>query len=382
MEFLVVADKFKGCLDSVEVADTIASALRAAAPDFVVHSVVASDGGDGLLDALEATDAGWKSMASQTQDAAGRPHTSRFLMSADGKSAVVEMAQTAGLAGLPESLRNPLRTSTFGTGEQILQAIEAGAKTIYIGLGGSATTDGGIGLASALGYQFLDDTGQSLSPVGESLGRLESIALDQVDPRIGDIQFVALNDVTNPLYGPQGAAFVYGPQKGASPEDVQRLDEGLRRLADCVRVTLPGNDPHQPGAGAAGGLGFGLASFLNAKFQPGAPFLLCRAGVLKRLAKQPVDWLITGEGCIDQQSLQGKWIHHVLQLSRRFEIPVAAFCGQCRLNPQQRQDSGLTAIVELHDPNIGSIEQSLLAARNRLTEKVHRWAQSLPPSRD
>ncbi|MBK8703177.1 MAG: glycerate kinase [Saprospiraceae bacterium] len=270
------------------------------------------------------------------------------------------MAQAAGLQLLSPAERNPMFTTTYGVGELILHAMNNGEKKIVVGLGGSATNDGGIGMADALGFQFIDSKGNKLKPVGENLQNI-----DRIIPSPRDFQglsFEAMSDVSNPLIGPIGAAYTYGPQKGASAADVALLDDGLQHLVELTATNY--TQAQLPGAGAAGGLGFGLSYFLGAKLQSGINLLMDMTGFDDQL-----DWadiIITGEGRIDSQTASGKLISGIAMRKRRNNKPLIAFCGAIDEFPESLFYQGLTAVFPIN-PKLCMLEEALANTKHNLT---------------
>lgn len=341
MNILIIPDKFKGSLTANEVIHALRKAILQVLPSARIDSVLASDGGDGFLDSLNI----YRSVQEVIEDALdplGRPINAAYLWDDVEKTAYIELARTSGMLLLDSRERNPLHTSTRGTGMQLKSAIERGARRIYLGLGGSATNDGGCGIAQALGWKFRNEEGAEINPTGGFLGRISSIT-PGIIPK--GIDIVAVNDVDNPLTGPDGAARVYAPQKGANPEAVRELDRGLRQLCTLLDAE---EIAKTPGAGAAGGAAFGLQAFLGARFVSGIDFVLKLAGVSELLETRSFDLMITGEGKIDDQSIRGKLVSGVLDLGRRYGIPVIAVCGRCTVHPEVL---GFKEIWEIRDPS-------------------------------
>lgn len=347
MKYLLVPDKFKGSLTAGQVIEALAKGIKKTDHEAKFFSALVSDGGDGFIDSIEHyTDA--QPIECAAQDPLGRPFKSTYLFQSSKKAAYIEMAQTAGLAQLSPADRNPLYTSTYGTGLQIKDALDKGADFIYVGLGGSSTNDGGTGIAAAMGYEFLDKDGRSLSPNGTNLIHIRSI----VPPRERSFEhktIYAINDVNNPLYGPQGAAYVYAAQKGADEDTVEYLDHGLKNLDQVVQKELGHKYADIAGAGAAGGTAYGLMSFLGARFIGGTAFIMKTAGVLDILKEHKIDYIITGEGKIDHQTLRGKLIHGIIEMGKEHEIPVIAVCGALDANPEDLRREGLTGVIEVQD---------------------------------
>jgi glycerate kinase len=342
-------DKFKGSLPAREVCQAIEAGVRSHFPGARFRSFAASDGGDGFLEAVGAVRA-LERCSATVADPLGRPVEADFMYDPSRREAFVEMARASGLVLLAEAERDPLQASTLGTGMLIREAIDRGALTIYVGLGGSATNDAGMGIASAFGYVFLDEAGRALEPVGGNLLRVQKIRKPEKGWLPEGVRLVALNDVTNPLWGPEGAAHVYGPQKGAGPEAVALLDRGLRHLDDLAGRQLGIRAGAMPGSGAAGGTAYGLRVFLGAEFVSGSDYVIRYSGLDESLKRQPADLLITGEGKIDSQSLQGKLIQGVLRLGREHGIPVLAVCGICELDSETLGKAGFRAVIEVADP--------------------------------
>src|SRR5213594_1013702 len=320
---IVAPQSFKGSADAVAVASAIARGVRRARPDARIEEMPLADGGEGTVRALvTATKGGLR--RSRVHDPLGREIDAEWGVLGDGTTAVVEMAAASGLPLLEPSERDPRVTSTRGTGELILAAAASGAHRIVIGIGGSATNDGGAGMARAFGYRFLDREGNELPEGGAALIRLGRTD-GQTDPRLVRPSIEVACDVRNPLLGPEGASAVYGPQKGATPEVVRELDAALARYADVVEAFVGRPIRDVPGAGAAGGLGAGLLAFLDARLVSGADLVLRAVRFAERL--RGADLVITGEGRIDRQSAYGKLTGAVTAAARAAGVPVVAVVG-------------------------------------------------------
>ena len=301
MHVLVAPDKFKGSLTAAEVASHVAAGLRRAAGDgLAIACVPVADGGDGTLDA--AVVAGFERVPARASGPTGEPVDAAY--GRRGELAVVELASVCGLELLPGGRREPLRASSYGMGEVIGAALDAGCERIVLGVGGSASTDGGAGLLEALGARVYDRAGAPLPRGGGALRRAGSVDLSGLHPAIGRTGFTVASDVDNPLYGAHGAAAVYGPQKGAGPADVAALDEGLRRWAAVVTAAGGADRADEPGAGAAGGVGYAALAVLKATLRPGIELVLELAGFAGKVAA--ADLVIIGEGSLDEQTLRGK----------------------------------------------------------------------------
>jgi glycerate kinase len=284
----------------------------------------------------------------------------------------VELAQASGLVLLKERERSALRSSTYGTGIQVRHAIEIGATTVYIGLGGSATNDGGTGIARALGYRFLDNSGKELAPRGENLIKMASINADGVSPGMKYVSLIAVNDVTNPLYGPEGAAHVYAAQKGATAVEIAKLDEGLRHLDSLVSRELGKKLAQIPGTGAAGGTSYGLRAFFGAAFLGGTQFVLQMVGIPELLRKHKIDFMLTGEGKIDRQTLSGKLISGVLELGLQNQIPVIALCGKLEVGAEELKAAGITDVIEVSERD-RSLQYNMTHAKRLLHDAAYHY---------
>ncbi|MEU0651583.1 glycerate kinase [Streptomyces albogriseolus] len=336
---LVAADKFKGSLTAVEVAERVIAGLRRVRPDLRAEALPVADGGDGTVAAAVA--AGFERHEVRVCGPLGDEVTAAYALR-DG-TAVVEMAEASGLQRLPEGVFAPLTASTYGSGELLRAALDAGARSIVFGVGGSATTDGGAGMLAALGARFLTASGEPVRPGGAALAELATADLSGLDPRLRSVEFVLASDVDNPLTGPKGAAAVYGPQKGASPEDVERLDAALAHL---VKVLDASALAASPGAGAAGGVGFG-ALLVGARFRPGIEVMLDVLGFASALER--ADLVITGEGSLDEQTLHGKAPAGVAAAARAAGKDVVAVCGRLALAPEVLGRAGIRRAYALTD---------------------------------
>ena len=323
MKILIAPDKFKGSLTGLEVIEAIKQGIKSFDENIEIETQLLADGGEGTLEVLEQS-LDVERIELSVAGPISKSTNAYYLL--QGEVAYIEMAQASGLLLLPMKDRNPLYTSTFGTGQMILDAMDKGVKSINLFVGGSATNDCGLGMAKALGFQFYDANDKELEGRGEELGQVVKIDLDNVDDRIADINFKVLTDVQNPLLGDNGAAHVYGPQKGATVNIVDRLEQGAKHL-----VSVMSNDKENvSGAGAAGGLGYGALSFLNAEIQSGIEFLM-EVTSLESKVKQ-VDLVITGEGSIDHQTLEGKVIAGLYELCKNLKVPMAVLCGRSNLD--------------------------------------------------
>ena len=368
MNFLLIPDKFKGSLTAKEVIAAISKGILSVDKNAKIQSVIASDGGDGFLDAI-SNNIVLEEVIVPTVDPLCRAISAPYLFNKETKTAYIELAKASGLELLQEKDRSAMHTSTYGTGIQIKDAILKGATSIYVGLGGSATNDAGIGIANALGYNFLDVNERALVPTGESLSKIFKINNKGFFKNIEHISFFAVNDVNNPLFGSNGAAHVYAKQKGATKEEINTLDKGLIYINKLVGEQLGKNNAFVPGAGAAGGTAYGLKTFFNAEYINGINFLLDLAQVSTLLEQQNIDYIITGEGKIDNQTKNGKLVKGVLQKGEKYNIPVVTICGKLEIDKVQQQELGLKDVLETFEPSKG-IEYSIKNASKRIENLI------------
>ncbi len=326
MRVVIAPDKFKGSLTAAEVAAAVADGLARVRPDVDVVARPVADGGDGTVDAVVSV--GFERVALDSVGPTGRPVTTSYAVS--GMRAVVELAAVVGLDLLPGRAPDPLGSSTYGLGLVIAHAIEHGAREIVLGVGGSASTDGGAGMVQALGADARDAAGQPLVRGGGALVDVAGLDLDALRRRVGSTRFVVASDVDNPLLGSRGAAAVFGPQKGAGPDEVVTLERGLRQWSEVVGAATGSDCAETPGAGAAGGTAYAALALLDAELRPGIGLLLDLVGFSDALAG--ADLVITGEGSLDEQSLAGKAPVGVSAAAAAAGIPVVAVAGRCLLD--------------------------------------------------
>ena len=344
MRVVVAPDKFRGSLSAREAAHALAVGVRAADPVADVVEIPMADGGEGTAEALVAATGGAFHEVAVSGPLGDRV-VARFGLLGDGRTAVLEMASASGLALIPADRRNPLIASTFGTGELFLAAVAAGARRVVIGIGGSATNDGGAGFARALGYQFLDADGLPVGEGGGALDRVARVDASRRDPRLTGVAVEVACDVDNPLCGPRGASAVYGPQKGADAETVARLDSNLAHFADVVERDLGLSVRDIPGAGAAGGLGAGLVAFASGRLEPGISLVIRTVGLAERL--KGADICLTGEGAIDASSAYGKTAVGVARLARSLGVPTLALAGNLGPGAESVLAEGVDAVFSL-----------------------------------
>jgi glycerate 2-kinase len=324
MRVVIAPDKFKGSLTAIQVAAAMGRGALAAAPGATLDLLPMADGGEGTVDALVAATGGVIREAHVTGPL-GESVTARFGLLGDGKTAVLEMAAASGLVLVPTEQREPLVATTRGTGELLLLALASGARRVIVGIGGSATNDGGAGLGQALGFRLVDAEGRELSPGGGALGGLARIDASSRRRELDGVEIDVACDVANPLCGPEGASAVYGPQKGATPEMVGLLDRNLAHFARIVARDLGVAIDHLPGSGAAGGLGGGLVAFAGGKLVPGINLVIDAVGLAGHLAK--AELCLTGEGALDAQSAFGKTAAGVARLAHSLGCPTLALAG-------------------------------------------------------
>ncbi|MCY8102880.1 glycerate kinase [Bacillus haynesii] len=363
MKIVIAPDSFKESMTSLEAARSIEKGFKAVLSDAEYVNIPVADGGEGTVQAL--VDATGGDIVHQTVTGPlGKPVKAAYGLLGDGKTAVIEMAEASGLHLVPPGQRNPLLTTTRGTGELILDAAEKGVSTIIIGLGGSATNDGGAGMAAALGAKFLNRDGEESENGGGALAEIAKIDVSGLNPKLKHIQFEAACDVDNPLTGPRGASAVFGPQKGANSEMTALLDQNLKHYAAAVKAELGCEIDSIPGAGAAGGLGAGLCAFLNAELKSGVDIVLDTLSFSERI--KGADLVITGEGKIDGQTVSGKTPAGVAKRARSENIPVIAFAGSLGEGCELVYDIGISALFSIV-PGISSLENALADGSSNLT---------------
>lgn len=372
MKIIIAPDSFKESMTSKEAADSIEKGFKAVFPDAEYTKIPAADGGEGTVQAL--TDATGGSIIKKTVTGPlGTPVNAAYGLLGDGRTAVIEMAEASGLHLVPLHLRDPLNTTTRGTGELIADAASRGASEIIIGLGGSATNDGGTGMASALGVRFLNEEGQEIPDGGGALHTLASIDISGLSPDLKHIRFRAACDVKNPLTGENGASYVFGPQKGASEKTKVVLDRNLYHFADVLRRQHDIEADTVKGAGAAGGLGTGLIAFLQAELQSGIDVVLDTLSFSDQI--RDADLVITGEGQIDGQTIFGKTPAGIAARAAAQEIPVIALAGSLGKNFEHVYSAGITAVFSIV-PGAVSLEDALASGRFNL-ESTARNAAAL-----
>lgn len=345
--FVLAPDSFKESMTAAQACHAMQSGIQKVIPDAEFIHVPMADGGEGTVDALVAARNGRKVAVEVSGPLVGQKIQTYFGLIENDQTAVIEMALANGIHLIEKSQRNPLFTSTFGTGEMISAALDLGVSKIIIGLGGSVTNDAGAGMAQALGVGFLDAHGQPVAVGGGQLNQVTQIDFSELDSRLKQTEIMIASDVNNSLCGKNGASHVFAPQKGASPEMVEMLDQNLKHFADLVESTLKIDQQNIAGAGAAGGLGFGLMAFAGATIRSGVEIVIEETQLADKIAQ--ADYVLTGEGGIDFQTKFGKTPFGVAQVAKRFNKPVIAFAGYVGKGIEELYDEGFTAIFGIVD---------------------------------
>ncbi len=344
MKIIIAPDSFKGSLSALEAGNAMKEGMLRVIPEANIEVVPMADGGEGTVDALVASTGG-KIVMEEVSDPLMRKIKAKYGILGDGMTAVIEMSAASGLPLVSPEERNPMITTTYGTGELIKSALNRGCKKLIIGIGGSATVDGGAGVAQALGAKLLDRYGNDIAFGGGGLEFLDRIDISGIDQRIYEIETIVACDVDNPLVGPRGGPQVYGPQKGATPEMVNKLDEYLNGYAEIIKRDLNIDVKDVPGAGAAGGLGAGLIAFMKAKLRSGIEIVIQASGLKDRL--KDADLVITGEGKIDRQTIYGKTPIGVAKTAKMYGLPVIAICGIIGEGAFVVYDNGIDALMSI-----------------------------------
>lgn len=372
--FVLAPDSFKESMSAQQACDAMQCAILNVMPHVHVIAVPMADGGEGTVDALLSVCHGQK-LAIAVRGPLPNQCIHTYLGLIDGgKTSVIEMAKANGIHLLTPTARNPLLTSTYGTGEMIKVALDLGVNKIIIGLGGSVTNDGGAGMAQALGVQFSNHQGEEIDVCGGNIHQIVQIDVTQLDPRLAQTEIIIASDVNNPLCGANGASYIFAPQKGATQEMVQQLDQNLSHYADVVEATLGCTLSDVKGAGAAGGLGFGLMAFAGASIQSGVELMIEQTQLVQKIAQ--ADYVLTGEGKIDHQTKLGKTPYGVAQVAKHFNKPVIAFAGVVGEGIAELYDLGFTQIVGINPPNF-ALEDALKNAEINLQEACENIAKLL-----
>lgn len=369
MHIVVAPDSFKECLTATQVSLAISEGIKRIVPEADIICIPVADGGEGTVEALIAATDG-KIIQTPSVDALNRPIQSFYGILGDGKTAVIEMAAASGIELLAAEERNPLITTTFGTGLLIKTALDEGFTQIIIGIGGSATNDGGAGMAQALGFGLFDIDGQPLHFGGGSLSALHSIDCSNVHPQLLEAKITVACDVRNPLLGPSGATYVYGPQKGATPQMLETLEKNMVHFSRILQQEMKINVSEIPGAGAAGGLGAGLMAFCKAEMISGFELVSNLTNLEKHISQASL--VITAEGKIDSQTAFGKTISGVARLAKNHQVPVIALAGIVTDDLTELYAQGVTSIFA-----IGNQPMSIKESKNRATELLADAAEQI-----
>lgn len=370
MNYLLIPDKFKGSATAEEVIESLIRGIQKVDQTAHFHKIIASDGGDGFLSSI----AQFKQLTSiniSSKNAYLDPIDSYYLWSEESQTAYIELANTAGIAKLNNRTLRIRDSSTIGVGIQLKDALGRGATTVYMGLGGSATNDAGMGILYAIGYKFYDQNNEELIPNSGNLDQIQTI----IPKAYPNTKFYIVNDVDNPLYGPKGAAAVYAPQKGATPTQVNELDQSLEQLSKLIKSNFGIDLAHTPGAGAAGGTAYGLKAFLNAEYIPGFEFLKDRARLEQLISNERIDYIISGEGHFDQQSLYGKLIEGILKLAKTYEVPSLIVCGISSVDPKHLEHYPIESIIQLKNKD-RSLEFCISNTRTLIEDEIYNYLKS------
>lgn len=374
LTFVLAPDSFKESMSAAQVCQAMQRGIQNVIPDAHIIHVPMADGGEGTVDALISSLKG-QSIACEVTGPLPEQRIQTYWGLIDaGQTAVIEMAKANGIHLLKPSQRNPMLTSTYGTGEMIKQALDLSVKKIIMGSGGSITNDGGAGMAQALGVQFLNHAGELIQVCGGNLDQVKSMDLSGLDPRLVDTEIIIASDVNNPLCGPNGASIIFGPQKGATPEMIKQLDQNLGHFADVVAGQIGCDYRHVAGAGAAGGLGFGLMAFTAASIRSGVELMIEQVQLSEKIAQ--ADYVLTGEGKIDSQTSLGKTPFGVAQLARKFNKPVIAFAGLVGEGIEDLFESGFSQIIGINPPDC-PLEEALKNAEMNLEKAVAEIVKNL-----
>ncbi|QJQ94997.1 MULTISPECIES: glycerate kinase [Halomonadaceae] len=377
MKILIAPDSYKDALPAHEAAAAIAKGIRRALPDAECIECPMGDGGEGTLAALLAA-TGAERRQARVQDALGRPIMAHWGWHGETRRAFIELAEASGLQQIARDERSALHSTTYGVGQLISEALDAGAEHLLLTLGGSATNDAGAGMLTALGARLLDAEGKTLPPGGAALERLAQLDLSGLDSRLAGLKVEAAVDVDNPLLGEQGASAVFGPQKGATDDEVARLDQALANLAGRVADTLRRDDRDLPGAGAAGGMGFAARVFLGATLRPGIELVMEQVGFEGLLEGAAL--VITGEGQLDGQSMAGKTPIGISRAAKARGVPCVALAGKLGDNWQASAAEGITAAFALADGPM-SLDEALARCSTLLSDRAESLARLLSATR-
>lgn len=373
MKFVVAPDKYKGSLSGIAFCNAVESGIKKVFPNATILKKPLADGGDGTIDVIKNY-LNAEEEEVLVKDPLFNLIKAKYLFSEQKKTAFIEMSEASGYRLLTNNELNCRLTTSLGTGELIADALDKGAEQIILGIGGSATNDGGMGIAVALGYEFLDENDSILIPIGENLIKVKTVSKAKADKRLEKVQLKVACDVNNPFYGPKGAAYIYAPQKGASEEDVAFLDKGLKHFAKVLSDEFGVDVQQIPGSGAAGGAGGGSIVFLNATLNSGIELVKEIADF--NSAIEEANWIITGEGKLDSQTFSGKTIYGVVASAKKKGIPVAAFCGAIELTAEEQEDMGITYASSVLK-TVGSFDEAVKYSYDNLEYAAFNFARIL-----
>ncbi len=362
MKVLIATDSFKGSMTSIEVSNFLEKALKKIDKSIEIIKVPIADGGEGMVDALLEANKG-KKIKIKVLGSLGKTIDSFYGISQDGKTAYIEVASAIGLYLLDENERNPLKTSTYGVGQLILDAIKRGCKNIVIGLGGSSTNDGGMGMARALGVKFLSQSGEELLGLGCDLDKVKKIDISNLDPSLKNIEFKVACDVDNPLTGRNGATHTFAKQKGASEQDILKLERGMLNYQEVIKNSLNKDVSNIKGGGAAGGLGVALITYLDGRLEPGIQLLINETNLEEKI--KDVDLVITGEGKIDNQTLHGKVPSGIAALAKKYNKKTIAIAGKVDIKKDGLKELGIYDILCI-TPEDQSINEAMKRGRENI----------------
>lgn len=379
---LIAPDSLKGSLSSQRFCEIGAGVLQRHLPDAEITTIPLADGGEGTVDALLHA-AGGELVQLQVRGPVGKRVRAHYGLLQGGKTAVIEMAQAAGLPMVPRNKRNPAHTSSFGVGELIADALEKGVRHIILGLGGSATNDGGTGALQALGARFLDKAGNELDGCGESLSKIASIDVENIHPLLSETEFVIASDVNNPLLGEHGATFEFGPQKGADSETLNELEAGMAHFADLLDAIASTDFRGDTGTGAAGGMAYSFVTLFNARLHSGFQLIAESAGLVELLASTPPDLIISAEGEINSQSLNGKLVGRIAEMAKKHQVPLLVLTGSIQAEPAVLYDAGITNIRSIVTAPM-TLSQAMKNSETLVGvafEDIGMWLKAFPPAR-
>lgn len=371
MKIVIAPDKFKNSLTGLDFCEIVKKEILAKNSNIEVVQLPLADGGDGTIEVVNFYLQG-KVIEITVNNPFFKPVKASYLYSENSKTAFIEMAEASGVKLLDKTEFDCINATTFGTGEMITDAINKGAQTIILGIGGSATNDCGIGMAAALGYQFLDENNNVVKPIGANLSKIKSINASEIHQGLSHVDFKIACDVTNPLYGKNGAAYVYGAQKGASEKEIILLNKGLEDFAKILNDVFTIDVQSVKGAGAAGGMGIASKLFLNGSLEPGIQLVKNLANFDEKIKN--TDWIITGEGKLDSQTLSGKTIQGVLESAKKQQINVAAFCGKIEMNKKELDSIGILYADDIMSA-AKDFNDAMLHTKTYLKEMVNHFLQ-------